>query len=74
MKIPPLLVNNKYILNCKQKADEFAPFFSSQCKHISNDRTLPNDLTNKKLDHIPFDIDKILIRRDEIYIFHLLMK
>ena len=31
-KIPPLLVNNKFIINCKEKATEFAYFFASQCK------------------------------------------
>ena len=31
-EIPPLLVNNKYIINCKEKAELFAKYFSNQCK------------------------------------------
>ena len=33
-KIPPLLVNNKNIINCKEKAEMFAMYFSNQCKVI----------------------------------------
>ena len=62
-KIPPLLVNNKFIINCKTKAIEFASFFSSQCKPILNDSTLPNFtyLTNERLDYIPFTDEDILL-------------
>ena len=35
-KMPPLLVNNFFILNCKEKAKYFNVFFSQQCKHIVN--------------------------------------
>ena len=60
-KIPPLLVNNVFILNCRDKAKLFNDFFSNQCRLITNSCTLPtfNFLIDKR-------IDKILIRRDEI--------
>ena len=60
-KIPPLLVNNVFILNCRDKAKLFNDFFSNQCRLITNSCTLPtfNFLADKR-------IDKILIRRDEI--------
>ena len=62
-KIHPLLINNKFIINCKEKAVEFASFFGSQCKPILNDCTFPNItyLTNKRLHHIPFTNEKVLL-------------
>ena len=33
-KIPPLLVNNKFILNCKEKAKLFTTFFCKQCTPV----------------------------------------
>jgi len=61
-KIPPLLVNNKLIINCKEKAKYFNDFFSNQCKPIINDSTLPNFsfLTNKRLSHIAINNEEIL--------------
>ena len=49
--IPPLIVNNVFILNC----------FSNQCRLITNSSTSPifNFLTDKRIDQISF-------RRDEI--------
>ena len=41
-KIPPLLVNGKYITNCKEKASIFNDFFSSQCTPFANDSVLPD--------------------------------
>ena len=35
-KIPPLLVNNTFILNCCEKAKLFNDFFSKQCTPIIN--------------------------------------
>ena len=35
-KIPPLLVNNLFILNCREKANLFSNFFSQQCKPVIN--------------------------------------
>ena len=42
-KIPPLLVDDKYITNCKEKASIFNDFFSSQCTPSANDNVLPDD-------------------------------
>ena len=52
--IPPLLVNNRFIVNCKEKAIEFATYFSEQCKPLINNSTLPNFnyITNARLDRI----------------------
>ena len=41
-KIPPLLVQNRYITNCKDKASFFNNFFSSQCTPFVNDSELPD--------------------------------
>ena len=60
-KIPPLLVNNVLILDCKEKAKQINYFFSNQCRLIPNNSILPtfNLLTDKR-------IDQISIRKDEI--------
>ena len=39
-KIPPLLVNNVFILNCRDKAKLFNDFFSNQCRLTTNSCTL----------------------------------
>ena len=39
--IPPIIVNDCYISNCKQKADIFNDFFASQCNIIENSSVLP---------------------------------
>ena len=53
-KIQPLLVNNRFLVNCKEKATEFAKYFSEQCKPLVNNSTLPNFdyTTNARLDRI----------------------
>ena len=61
-KIPPLVVNNSFLINAKEKAHEFIKYFSSQCTPIENDSTLP-DLhfhTDERLSHIPVRNDDIL--------------
>ena len=60
-KIPPLLINNRFILDCKEKAKLFNDFFAQQCNPIINNSVLPNFLflTNNR-------IDEITIRNDEI--------
>ena len=40
-KISPLLVNNLFILNCREKARYFNDFFSQQCKLVINNNVLP---------------------------------
>ena len=61
-KIPPILVNNKLIINCIDKAKEFAYFFSNQCKLIINNSTLPvfNYVTEARIDSINIEIAEIL--------------
>ena len=61
-KIPPLLVNNLFILNCKDKAKHFTEFFSQQCKPIINGSILPTltYLTDKRIDHIAIEYDEII--------------
>ena len=61
-KIPPILKNSRFIINCKAKADEFIAFFSQQCKPLVNDNVLPHFsyLTDKILVSIPFTSDDII--------------
>ena len=60
-KIPPLLVNNMFILNCRKKRN-FNDLFSNQCRPFTTSSVLPslNSLTDKKIDHIPIQSDEIL--------------
>ena len=53
-KIPPLLINNMFILNCSAKAKLFNDVFSKQCKPINNASVLPplNLLYGKRINHI----------------------
>ena len=61
-KIPPLLVNNRFILVCREKAKLFNDFFPQQCKPIINSSVLPNFifLTNKRIDNITIGNDEII--------------
>ena len=61
-KIPPLLANNLFILNCKEKAKHFNDFFSQQCKPIVNSSVLPvlYFFTEKIIDHITVKNDEII--------------
>ena len=60
-KIPPLLINNQFILDCREKAKDFNEFFSQQCKPIANSSVLPNVtfLANKRIDQITINIKAI---------------
>ena len=53
-KIPPLFINNQFILDCKEKAKYFNDFFSQKCKPIVNNSVLPNLtlLTDQKIENI----------------------
>ena len=55
--IPPIIKNDKYISNFKEKADVFNRYFSLQCRPLNTDSLLPNftPLTASKLDKINFD-------------------
>ena len=61
-KIPPLLVNNMFILNCNEKAKLFNDFFSKQCMPIITSSVLPplNYLTDNRIDRIEIQCDEIL--------------
>ena len=61
-KIPPLLVNNLFILNCREKAKLFTDFFSQQCKPVINQGVLPNFnyLTNGTIEQIPIENEDII--------------
>ena len=61
-KIPPLLVNNRFIVNCKEKATEFAILFSEQCSPLINNSTLPNFAytTNARFDNIVISEEEII--------------
>ena len=60
-KIPPLLVNNTFVLNYRGKAKLLTDLCSRQCKPVINDSVLPNFsyLTNEKIDEIPIDNEDI---------------
>ena len=60
-KIPPILINNKYVISCMEKANEFVKYFTQQCKPLINNSTLPlYHLTDERLSHIPLTNDDIL--------------
>ena len=67
-RIPPLLVADEIIIDCKEKAKLFNDYFLDQCKPIINDSTLPifTQITCSNLDTIAItqksilDITKIL--------------
>ena len=60
--IPPILTNNKFISNFKEKANQFNAFFASQCTSNSNDCTLPlvTTVTNASLPSVSFENQDIL--------------
>ena len=61
--ISPILVNNKLILNFKEKANYFNEFFSSQFTPISNYSSLPNtsnSVSNVRLSSIQLEDQDIL--------------
>ena len=62
-KIPPLLGNDGFLFNAKEKAEEFIKYFSKQCKPLVNDSSLPdfNYLTDERLDDIPFHNEDIIV-------------
>ena len=61
-KIPPLLVDNVFVLNCVEKAELFNDFFSKQCTPIINSSVLPtiNFLTDKRIDYISIQNEEII--------------
>ena len=61
-KIPPILHNNQFILNCKEKASLFNDFFAKQCQPIQNSSSLPDFhyLTRNKINSVLINSDDIL--------------
>ena len=61
-RIPPFLINNIYVTNCKSKASELNRFFSNQCKPLNNGSSLPcfSYLTDKRLTNITVTDNEIL--------------
>ena len=53
-RIPPLLLNNLFVINCKEKAKLFTDFFSQQSKPVINGSILPafGFLTNERIEQI----------------------
>ena len=63
--IPPLLVNNSFVTDFKEKANLFNEFFFKQCTPVANDSTLPTLLetpneTLSPIEIIASDIGKII--------------
>ena len=60
-KVPPLLVNNKFIIDCKEKATLFTNFFCKQCTPIVTNSILPPLVynTNARIDQFPLSINNI---------------
>ena len=62
-RIPPLIVNNKFVICCKQKATFFNNFFVTQCQPFQNSSELPENLdplTAVKLDTLEFSNELII--------------
>ena len=61
-KVPPLFINNQFILDCKEKAKHFNDSFSQQCKPIVNNSVLPNRtlLTDQKIENISIENGDII--------------
>ena len=60
--MPRLLVNNLFILNCREKARYFNDFFSQQCKLVINNSVLPTFtfFTDKRINYVTIDNDQII--------------
>ena len=58
----PLLINTRFILDCREKAKLFHDFFSQQCKPIINSSVLPLHafLTEKRIDQLNIGNDEII--------------
>ena len=61
-KIPPLLVNDKFLINAKEKATAFINYFSLQCTLLVNNSTLPDlhYLTENEISDIRITSEDIL--------------
>ena len=61
-KIPPLLVNNLFVMISRDNARYFNDFFSKQCKSIINNSVLPalTFFTNKRIDYVTIENEEII--------------
>ena len=60
--IPPLLINDKFVIDIKTKANIFYKFFGEQCTPLKNDSALPTSqyvLTQSRLQSIDFICEEI---------------
>ena len=68
--IPPLIHNNQFITDFKEKSELFNSFFAKQCSLIETQSTLPTQIflkTNKSLNNINFsesDISNVIRKLD----------
>ena len=62
-RIPPVLINNTFIMLSRIKAMYFNDFFSKQCKIIVNNSVLPvlTFFTNMRFDNINIDVGEIIL-------------
>ena len=60
--IPPIILNDTYISNFKQKANAFNDYFSDQCRILENDSTLPEVKykTTASTQHFAISINNII--------------
>ena len=60
-RIPPLLVDDKYVTNCKEKAALFNNYFSLQCTPFMNNSVLPTMTfrTNSKINSFEITLNEI---------------
>ena len=61
-KIPPILDNGSFVLNCADKAKLFNDFFAKQCSLLLNDSVLPDFhfITEKRIDLVNISDEDIL--------------
>ena len=61
-KIPPLLIDNKFIIDCKEKASLFTKFFCKQCTTVLSNSVLPplTYRTNSRMDSFPISSEDII--------------
>ena len=61
-KVPPLFVENKFILNCKEKATLFTNYFCKQCTPVTTGSVLPalTYKTNERLQQFPISTNDIV--------------
>ena len=60
-KIPPILANNKFVFDCKEKANLFNKYFTAQCTPLDNDSTLPLFVP-----HTPNKLDSVNVKEEDI--------